>query len=112
MLAEAFNPQALHYSETGEDTLPNKLNLLEVYERFRDRKWEIYQQDRIRIDTSNPGVTKISKILKKVFIQNHMECALITLLGHEEASKLSNKGSNLSNNVKEFLDEFKLGEDC
>ncbi|XP_023706645.1 uncharacterized protein LOC111863996 isoform X2 [Cryptotermes secundus] len=112
MLAEVFKPQALHYNETGEDKLPNKLNLLELYEGFRDRKWEIYQMYKLGIDTSKPAVSRMNEFFKNMFIQNHMECALITLLGHKEVSKLSNKGSNISKSVKEFLDEFKLGEVC
>jgi ankyrin repeat protein len=106
MLAEVFKPQALHYSETGENKLPNKLNLLELYEGFRDRKWEMYQKNRAGIDMSKPALSSVNESLKKEFIQNHMECALITLLGHEKANKLSNIGSNLSNKVKEFLDKF------
>jgi hypothetical protein len=111
LLAEVYKPQALHYIETGEDKLPKKLNLLEFYEGFRDRKWEIYQKYKLQIDTSKPAVSSMNEFLKNMFIQNHMNCALITLLGYEEANKLSNIDSNLSNKVKEFLGKFKHGED-
>jgi ankyrin repeat protein len=111
MLAEVFKPQVLRYSKTCEDKLPNKLNLLELYEGFRDRKLEIYQKDKMGMDTSKPAASEGHETLKNVFVQNHMECALITLLGHEKVRKLSNEGRNLSDKVKKFLDKFKRGED-
>lgn len=55
-------------------------------------------------------MSNIIEDLKKKFIQDHMECALVTLLGHEAVSKLGNESSNLSGSVKEFLDTFKHGK--
>jgi ankyrin repeat protein len=56
---------------------------------------------------STVPASSANEFLKNEFIQNHMKCAIITLVGHEEANKLSNIGSNLSFKVKEFLDKFK-----
>ena len=42
MIAKVFQDEALHCCQTGEVRLPQSLNVLQLYDKFVEHKWQVY----------------------------------------------------------------------
>jgi hypothetical protein len=60
MLAEAFEEELKTFYQSGESNpnLPDTLNLLELYKRFIDRKYDIYQEEKAKTMGHNVAATE------------------------------------------------------
>jgi hypothetical protein len=58
MLAEAFKEEFISFysSEKSEPELPQKLDLLRLYVRFIERKYDIYYEEKCKIPAGNVAV--------------------------------------------------------
>ncbi|XP_069687940.1 uncharacterized protein [Periplaneta americana] len=109
MLAEAFWEDAQHYCATGEHRLPLKLDVLQLYNMFVNRKWQLYYEKNM-VDITRVGLSENFQDLRDVFEQCHMSCALLTVLEHDEVRKLHNS-ETIMKQVQAFLTKFRTGRD-
>ncbi|XP_069675384.1 uncharacterized protein [Periplaneta americana] len=107
MLAEIFQSDVFHFGKTGEIRLPGKINLFQLYNRFVDKKWEVYFEKN-EIDTTKVGVSENYRNLKDKFQQQYMSCAVVNLLGTDEVKNIPNSHEIIENN-KIFIEKFKEG---
>ena len=92
MLAEAFEAYVKIFFESAgsKSDLPFKLDLLELYGRFIERKYEIYQEEKFRVPTDNV-VAKEQRLrdLKRM-ISDHQLLALKLLFNDEQVALFQN----------------------
>jgi ankyrin repeat protein len=74
MLGEAFVEEAKKHCLTGKFNLPNKFNLLALFKKFTERKFDIYFSEKNKIDCSIPQ----AKRDKKLYVKKHMISALMS----------------------------------
>ncbi|XP_069683092.1 uncharacterized protein [Periplaneta americana] len=109
MLAEVFQTEASRYCQSGEMMQNRKLDLLDLYIRFVDRKWKICIADKGRVDTANL-VQRAGQVLQwDEFESNHMLCAVHSLLKSDELDKL--QFSQHMRRVENFHDQFRNGKE-
>jgi hypothetical protein len=92
MLAEAFGEEVRIFCQSSESMpeLQVNLELLELYGRFIERKYDIYQEEKLQIRASNvAGIGQRERDLKNV-ITDHQLLALEVLLTGKEATLLQN----------------------
>jgi len=73
MLGEAFMEEAKKHCLSGKFNLPNKFNLLALFKKFTERKFDIYFSEKNKIDCSIPQ----AKRDKKLYVKKHMISALM-----------------------------------
>ena len=74
MLGEAFMEEAKKHCLSGNFNLPNKFNLLALFKKFTERKFDIYFSEKNKIDCSIPQ----AKRDKKLYVKKHMISALMS----------------------------------
>jgi ankyrin repeat protein len=84
MLGEAFVTEAVEYCSTGEINLPEKFNLLYLFNKFWEKKCDIYFNEKNVMDSSKPEV----KWKKKSYLGKHMIASLISLFSLSEENGL------------------------
>ena len=84
MLGEAFVREAVEYCSKGELNLPEKFNLLDLFNKFWEKKCEIYFSEKNAMDSSKPKV----KIEKESYLRKHMIASLISLFSLGENNDL------------------------
>ncbi|XP_069672165.1 uncharacterized protein [Periplaneta americana] len=108
MLAEIYLPMALQCTWNGEYRLPKRLDLLNFFEDFIDRKWEIYCE-RNGINIAKGGVFNDYEDLKNLFQQNHVMSALLSLLPESEIHL--HVGKDVEERIKPFLTKIENGNE-
>jgi hypothetical protein len=93
MLAEAFDKEVKTFRHSSEfvPELPHKLGLLGLCERFIERKYEIYLQEKGKISTTNVCSKEARKKLVKKITIDHQILALKVLFGEEKVALLHTK---------------------
>jgi hypothetical protein len=84
MLGEAFVKEAGEYCSKGEINLPEKFNLLDLFNKFWEKKCDIYFTEKNAMDSSKPKV----KFEKESYLGKHMIAALISLFSLSEENEL------------------------
>jgi ankyrin repeat protein len=84
MLGEAFVNEAKEYCCSGESNLPEKFNLFDLFEKFWEKKCDIYISDKMAMDSSKSIAIKERKISLKL----HMTSALKYLFSLNELNCL------------------------
>jgi len=100
MLAEAFDKEVktlYHPSEFVPD-LSFKLDLLGLYERFIERKYEICLEEKGKISTTNVCAKEVRKALFKNIVKDHQILALKVLFTEEQLALLHIKCQCISFN--------------
>ncbi|XP_069699636.1 uncharacterized protein [Periplaneta americana] len=108
MLAEVFQSKASDYCQTGNIEIPDKLDLLDLYCRFVDKKWNIYINEKGEGNTTKLVLQEVYQSQRKVLEENHMACALHSLLEREDFKKLS-CFHNIMSQVTAFQSRFYQG---
>jgi len=75
MLGEAFMKEAVEYCSKADLNLPEKFNLLDLFNKFWEKKCDIYFNETNIMDSSKPEV----KIKKESYLGKHMKTPLISL---------------------------------
>jgi ankyrin repeat protein len=75
MLGEAFMEEAEEYCSKGDLNLPEKLNLLDLFNKFWEKKCDIYFREKNASDLTKPK----EKREKESYLGRHMIAALISL---------------------------------
>jgi hypothetical protein len=84
MLGEAFVKEAEEYCSKGELNLPEKLNLLDLFNKFWEKKCKIYLEEKNKMDSSKPEV----KRQKETYLGIHMIAALMSLFSPSDKNGL------------------------
>jgi ankyrin repeat protein len=100
MLGETFANSAKEYCSSEEFNLPEKFNLLDLFQKFWEKKCNIYMIEKSKKDTSNPN----EKEEKKSYLKKHMTSALIYLFSQDELNGLQGAiKTKVMKNAKKFL---------
>jgi len=104
MLGEAFIKEVKEYCCSGKFNLPEKFNLLSLFNKFTENKFYIYFREKNEMDTAKLEV----KSNKKDYEEKHMIAALLYFFCPNEFKELNGKinASNLEEK-KSFLREGK-----
>jgi len=84
MLGEAFVKEAVEYCSKGQLNLPEKFNLLDLFNKFLEKKCDIYYSEKNAMDITKPEV----KCEEESNLQQHMIAALISLFSPSEKNGL------------------------
>jgi ankyrin repeat protein len=104
MLGEAFIREVKLYCCSGGFNLTESINLLSLFNKFTENKFDIYFREKCQMDPSKPGV----KRYKKNYIEKHMISALLYLLSPKEFCTI--RGAINSSKLKETNRFLREGE--
>jgi hypothetical protein len=92
MLAEAFDEEVRIFYESAESMpeLPSKLDLLGLYERFIDRKYDIYQEEKVKVSVNNVAAKEQRNHHLKIITEDHQLLALKVLFNEEQVALFEN----------------------
>jgi len=93
MLAEAFDEKVRKFCQSAESTpeLPSKLNLLDLYRRFIERKYDIYQKEKFQVNASKVVAIEQRERDLKNMREDHQLLALKVLFTEEQVTLFQNK---------------------
>lgn len=120
MLAEAFQEEFyedfkkfydLEPNQRGLDKLklPERLNLLDLYERFIENKHKIYFVEKGRIDLTNQHNKKTYNESRKPFIEKHRLLALSLLFSEKDLKNFLSKDKK--DKIEKLKKDIELGEE-
>ncbi|XP_069680679.1 uncharacterized protein [Periplaneta americana] len=109
ILAEVFKAEGEKFCDDGDLNLPDKLDLLQLYEKMIEKKWELYCLKN-SVDISKPSVERNFVMQKKELEENHMYCAVYSLLDENQMKSLKNSVS-VTEKAKKFLEKLKSGHE-
>ena len=75
MLGEVFVKEAEEYCSSGKVNLPEKFNLLSLFRKFTEKKFNIYFSEKNEMNSSKPEVKKA----EKTYLEKHTILTLISL---------------------------------
>ncbi|XP_069670311.1 uncharacterized protein [Periplaneta americana] len=112
MLAEVFISEASHFCLSGEMKFDRRLDLLELYNRFVDRKFNIFACKKGRLDEPITNLVQLEslQLQKKEYEKDHMACAVHALLKTEDFNKL-HFFSDVMSRVEDFQDRFRKAKE-
>jgi ankyrin repeat protein len=105
MIATAFE-QNVEYGDFG---VPEKVDLLYLFDRFVERKLHIYQIEKKRDDITISSVQDDRELLTEMFLSNFQRCALVVALPSAMLNLLHDKKIEIS--VKSFVRRVQAGKD-
>jgi len=90
LLAEAFDEEISPYFQSAESiaSLTTNLNLLDLYERFLDKKFDVHVGEKIKNMTDRQTAKIQKEFLLKFVRENHQLLALEILLTEEQVTLL------------------------
>nr|CAD7446821.1 unnamed protein product [Timema bartmani] len=91
LLAEVFENDLRVYQESKQFNFHEECDLFLLYDRFVEKKWDVYLSEKKKEDTSNIGVQRDNEDLKNIFMSNHMIAALLRILSPKDLSVLKYK---------------------
>jgi hypothetical protein len=105
MIATAFEQNV----ECGNFSVPEKVDLYHLFERFVKRKLHIYHTEKKRDDITNSSVQDDHELLTEMFLSNFQRCALVVMLPSSMLNILHDKMIEIS--IKPFLRRVQAGKD-
>jgi ankyrin repeat protein len=109
MIATAFEVNLDTSLKSGDFSLPEKMDLLYLYDRFVERKLHIYQTEKKRDDVTNASVQDDHELLTKMFLKNFEMSALIVILPSPVMTSLHDKTIEVK--LKSFIRRVQAGKD-
>jgi hypothetical protein len=90
MLAEAFEEEfrSFYLSEKSQPELPHKLELLGLYRRFIDRKYDIYYREKSKTPAGNMAAEEQRERDLKCIEFEHQRLALLALFTEDQMASL------------------------
>jgi hypothetical protein len=104
MLAEAFDKEVKTFCQSVESMpeLPLEIDLLGLYERFIERKCDIYQRGKLQVSLNNVAAIALREHHLKALREDHQLLALKVLFTEEQMTQLETK-RHCSYSDKELL---------
>jgi hypothetical protein len=106
MLAEAFQEDFKKFNVSTEkgSKLPEKLDLLDLYQRFIQSKYKIFYEEKKKDNINNPAQTLPNEIFEKIANQKHCRLAWDTLF-HDKVEFDANEDTFLQELLSSVSDE-------
>jgi hypothetical protein len=92
-----------------EDWVEPSLDLRNLYERFVERKLDIYLTEKQEADVTKPIVLHNHKRLKEILLEDFEKCALVAILPPHMLESLHSK--TIQEEIQPFLERVQAGED-
>jgi hypothetical protein len=108
MIASAFERNLETSLHSGIISLPNKLDVLELYDKCIEMKLHIYGTEKKREDPTKASVQNDSEILKKISLENLEKCSLLVTLP-SELNAISHE--EIQSTIQPFVERFQVGKD-
>ena len=108
MIACAFEKNLETSLNSGIISLPDKLDLLELYDKSIERKLHTYETDKKREDLTNVGVQDDHERLMEIYTENLEKCSLLVTLP-SELNPLSKE--EIESKIQPFLKTVQEGKD-
>lgn len=109
LLAEAFEDYLKNYIEKSVLELPPKFDMVQLYNRFVERKFEIFN-DKNKVDMTNPRMEFYCSSMEQQFREGHMISAVFLLLPSDDIKKFPDSHL-MTDRFKSFLATLKEGND-
>ncbi|PSN34298.1 hypothetical protein C0J52_25668 [Blattella germanica] len=109
MLAEAYEKCLVNFHSEEKFDFPEKLDLLELYDTFVEKKFQIYCKEKNKMDITKAGVNDDIENLRENFMNNHMISALKVFLTSEELNSV--QGSETKKNSDAFIERIRSGKE-
>ncbi|KDR16617.1 uncharacterized protein LOC110832431 isoform X1 [Zootermopsis nevadensis] len=109
MIATAFELNLETSLKSGVLSLPEKMDLLYLYDRFVKRKLHIYQIEKKRDDITNASVQDDHELLTKIFLKNFERSALTVILPSAVITSLHDK--TIAVRLQPFIRRVQAGKD-
>jgi ankyrin repeat protein len=93
----------------SKDWIPPKIDLVDLYENFVERKLHIYLTEKQKADTSNSCVQDDHEDLKHIYLDTFEKCALVAILPLSMLKSLHNK--QIEAEIDTFLRRVQAGKD-
>jgi ankyrin repeat protein len=105
MIATAFEQNV----ECGDFSVPEKVDLFYLFDRFVERKLYIYQTEKKKDDITNSCVQDDHELLTEMFLSNFQRCALVVTLPSTMLRLLHDKKIEIK--MKSFVRRVQAGKD-
>jgi ankyrin repeat protein len=109
LLAEAFEENLKNYYENGVLEIPQKFNMVQLYKRFVEEKFKIFN-NKNRVDMTNPRMVLYCNSMEQLFREGHMISAVFLLFPSEDIKKIPDLNL-MAERFKSFLASLKVGND-
>jgi ankyrin repeat protein len=110
LLAEAFEESLKTYFQKGDLELPQKFNMVQLYSRFVEQKFKIFNNKNGMVMTKPNAEHYYCKIMKEKFRKGYMISAVFLLFPSNEI-KMFPDLNDMTKKFKKFLDTLKGGND-
>jgi hypothetical protein len=107
LLAEIFEGNPEQCTTAGTVELPENINVVMLYDRFVEKKWDIYLSEIKNSDPTTVHILIYDETLHKTFIHKHMAAALVAILSTQHLVKLTDK--KIAEGVGAFLQKITEG---
>jgi hypothetical protein len=108
MIATAIEENFKRSLETKVISLPGKLDIMDIFGMFIERKLLIYETEKKREDLSKAGVQDDHEMLKKISVENLEKCSLLVTL-QSEPDLL--REERIQSTIQPFLERLQAGKD-
>jgi ankyrin repeat protein len=97
LLAEAFEEEVQMFYDSAESIpqLPFQLDMIGLYRRFIERKYDIYQEEKLQENVDNVGAKEQRDRNLKIMRQEHQRLAMKVLFTEEQAALFENNRESL-----------------
>jgi len=93
----------------SEVWIPPMIDLVNLYEKFIERKLHIYLTEKQKADITNSCVQDDHEDLKYIYLENFEKCALVAILPPSILKSLHNK--QIEKEIESFLGRVQAGKD-
>ena len=93
----------------SEEWIRPRIDLVNLYEKFVERKLHIYLTEKQKADTTNSCVQDDHEDLKHIYLKNFEKCALVSILPPSMLKSLHNK--QIGKEIELFLGRVLAGKD-
>jgi ankyrin repeat protein/energy-coupling factor transporter ATP-binding protein EcfA2 len=107
LLADMFKENLKEYTTSPAVSLPEYINIVMLYNKYVEKKWDIYLSDKKLSDETNVNAQNDDLELQKAFIHNHMVAALMAILSTQQLEKLTDK--TITEGARDFLQKITAG---
>jgi hypothetical protein len=91
------------------DWIRPRIDLVNLYEKFVERKLHIYLTEKQKADTTNSCVQDDHEDLKDIYLKTFEKCALVSILPPSILKSLHNK--QIEKEIEQFLGRVQAGKD-
>jgi len=109
LLAEMFEEYLQQYSTAATVELPDHINVVMLYDRYVEKKWDIYLSEKKVSDRTNVNVLTDDNALHTTFIDNLTAAAFVAILSTHQLEKLADK--TIAKIASDFLKNVEKGEE-